>query len=128
MNVEKIQIDDEREIVIIDDSLDIGKIINLYYDCCQLPYRIENSSVADVQRICDRRLKCVLPDENPMTSILLEENSKSLKVIKKYIDSDEYGYSRGYVIWDCIQMFRKFILMIVVKIKLYYIMQIKIGR
>ena len=97
MNVEKIQIDDEREIVIIDDSLDIGKIINLYYDCCQLPYRIENSSVADVQRICDRRLKCVLPDENPMTSILLEENSKSLKVIKKYIDSDEYGYSRGYV-------------------------------
>ena len=97
MNVEKIQIDDEREIVIIDDSLDIGKIINLYYDCCQLPYRIENSSVADVQRICDRRLKCVLPDENPMTSILLEENSKSLKAIKKYINSDEYGYSRGYV-------------------------------
>ena len=97
MNVEKIQIDDEREIVIIDDSLDIGKIINLYYDCCQLPYRIENSSVADVQRICDRRLKCVLPDENPMTSILLEENSESLKVIKKYINSDEYGYSRGYV-------------------------------
>ena len=81
MNVEKIQIDDEREIVIIDDSLDIGKIINLYYDCCQLPYRIENSSVADVQRICDRRLKCALPDENPMTSILLEENSKSLKVL-----------------------------------------------
>ena len=97
MNVEKIEIDDEREIVIIDDSLDIGKINNLYYDCCQLPYRIENSSVADIQRICDRRLKCVLPDENPMTSMLLKENSESLKAIRKYIPNDEYGYARGYV-------------------------------
>ena len=97
MNVEKIQIDDEREIVIIDDSLDIGKIINLYYDCCQLPYRIENSSVKDIQRICDRRLKCALPDENSMTSMLLEENSESLKAIKKYIPNDEYVYARGYV-------------------------------
>ena len=97
MNVEKIEIDDEREIVIIDDSVNIGTINNLYYDCCQLPYRIENSSVADIQRICDRRLKCVLPDENPMTSMLLEENSESLKAIKKYISNDEYAYARGYV-------------------------------
>ena len=97
MNIEKFEIDDEREIVIIDDSLDIGTINNLYYDCCQLPYRIENSSVKDIQRICDRRLKCALPDENSMTSMLLEENSESLKAIKKYIPNDEYVYARGYV-------------------------------
>tara|TARA_B100000945_G_C20336848_1_gene575354 strand:+ start:379 stop:1014 length:636 start_codon:yes stop_codon:yes gene_type:complete len=97
MNVEKIKIDDDREIDIIDDSLDIGTINNLYYDCCQLPYRIENSSFRDVQRRCDRRLKCNLLQENSITGMLLDDNSGSLKAIKKYIPNDEYAYTRGYV-------------------------------
>ena len=34
---------DNRELVIIDDSVNVDKHINIYFDCCTLPYRITNS-------------------------------------------------------------------------------------
>ena len=97
MNSETIKYDNNRQLVIIDDAVTVHKIINIYFDCCMLPYRIMNSSLNEVQGIVDRRLKCDLETENPIIDLLLEEGSNSANAIKKYIPSESYGFSRGYV-------------------------------
>ena len=43
---------DDSEVIIIDDVVLVNKRINIYFDCCMLPYKISNSSVNDVQGIC----------------------------------------------------------------------------
>ena len=88
---------DNSEVIIIDDAVCTNKRINIYFDCCMLPYNISNSSVNDIQGITDKRLKSDLDHENPIVDLLLEEGSDSSNIIKKYIPSETYGFSRGYV-------------------------------
>ena len=97
MKCETIKYDDNREIIIIDDSVSVDKRINIYFDCCSLPYRITNSSTREIQGIVDKRLKCDLETNNPIIDLLLEEGSNSANVIKKHIPSESYGFTRGYV-------------------------------
>ena len=88
---------DDSEVIIIDDAVNVNKRINIYFDCCMLPYRISNSSVNDAQGIADKRLKSDLDHEHPIIENLLEEGSGSLNVIQKYISSESYGFDRAYV-------------------------------
>ena len=97
MKCEIIKYQDNRELVIIDDSVNVDKHINIYFDCCTLPYRITNSSTREIQGIVDKRLKCDLETNNPIIDYLLEEGTDSAEVIKKYIPSETYGFNRGYV-------------------------------
>ena len=97
MKCETIKYDDNREIIIIDDSVSVDNRINIYFDCCSLPYRITNSSTREIQGIVDKRLKCDLETNNPIIDLLLEEGSNSANVIKKHIPSESYGFTRGYV-------------------------------
>ena len=97
MKNEIIKYDDDSEVIIIDDAVDVNKRINIYFDCCMLPYRISNSSVNDAQGIADKRLKSDLDHEHPIIENLLEEGSGSLNVIQKYISSESYGFDRAYV-------------------------------
>lgn len=97
MKCEIIEYHDNRELIIIDDVVPVDKHINIYFDCCTLPYRITNSSTREIQGITDQRLKCDLEVDNPIIDYLLEEGSNSANVIKKYIPSESYGFNRGYV-------------------------------
>ena len=97
MKCETIKYDDDSKVIIIDDAVIVDKRINIYFDCCMLPYRISNSSINDVQGISDKRLKTDLDHEHPIINLLLEEESGSLNVIKKYIPSESYGFDRAYV-------------------------------
>ena len=54
MKCETIKYDDNREIIIIDDAVSVDKRINIYFDCCTLPYRITNSSTREIQGIVDK--------------------------------------------------------------------------
>ena len=51
MKCETIKYDDNSEIVIIDDAVSTDVRINIYFDCCAMPYRISNSSVDEIQGI-----------------------------------------------------------------------------
>ena len=97
MKNEIIKYDDDSEVIIIDDAVNVNKRINIYFDCCMLPYIISNSSVNDAQGIADKRLRSDLDHEHPIIENLLEEGSGSLNVIRKYISSESYGFDRGYV-------------------------------
>ena len=97
MKCETIKYDDNSEVIIIDDAVCTNKRINIYFDCCMLPYNISNSSVNDIQGITDRRLKSDLDHGHPIIEHLLEEGSGSLNAIKKYVPSESYGFDRAYV-------------------------------
>ena len=97
MKCETIEYGNNREVTIIDGAATASKIIDIYFDCCILPYRIMNSSVNEIQGIVDKRLKCDLETNNPIIDLLLEEGSNSANVIKKHIPSESYGFTRGYV-------------------------------
>ena len=84
MKNEIIKYDDDSEVIIIDDAVNVNKRINIYFDCCMLPYRISNSSVNDAQGIADKRLKSDLDHEHPIIENLLEEGSGSLNVCLLY--------------------------------------------
>ena len=97
MNIEKIEYSDNRELIIVDGAVPEDKRINIYFDCCAMPYRICNTSCRDIQGIVDRRMKTDLDHSNPIIENLLEEGSDSKNLILKYISSEEYGFDRGYV-------------------------------
>lgn len=97
MKCETIKYGNNREVTIIDGAATASKIIDIYFDCCILPYRIMNSSVNEIQGIVDKRLKCDLETQNPIIDLLLEEGSDSANIIKKYVPSETYGFARGYV-------------------------------
>ena len=97
MNIEKIDFGDSRDLIIIDGAVTSSQMVHLYYLCCQLPYRITNSSTQEVQSIVDRRLKCDLEGVSPLTDSLFKTDSLSEKTIKENIDSEKYLYRRTYV-------------------------------
>tara|TARA_A100000164_G_C21727797_1_gene686060 strand:- start:125 stop:733 length:609 start_codon:yes stop_codon:yes gene_type:complete len=97
MKIKTIEYSDNRELIIVDDAVSKDKRINIYFDCCVMPYRISNSSVDEIQGIVDRRLKADLTNDNPIVDLLIEEGTDSSEIIKKYIPSESYGFSRGYV-------------------------------
>ena len=66
MNVEKIIVNNDREIFIIDDTLDYSEINYFYLLCCQSKYQICNSSRSEIQLLEDRRLKCDLELNHPI--------------------------------------------------------------
>ena len=69
MKIEKIEYSDNRELIIVDDAVPEDKRINIYYDCCSMPYRICNSSCRDVQGIVDKRLKTDLVQSDEVPSL-----------------------------------------------------------
>ena len=97
MKIETIDFGDGREIYIIDDAVDIGSRFEIYHICCQLPYRITNSSRQEIQGIVDKRLKCDLDLDNPLIKRFLEDNKETSEVINKYIPKEKYLYVRSYV-------------------------------
>ena len=97
MNIETIEFSENKQLLIVDGTVSAEKHINIYFDCCAMPYRICNSSIRDVQGISDRRLKTDLDHTNPIIENLLEEGSDSKNLILKHIPSERYGFDRGYV-------------------------------
>ena len=96
MKVETIEFGDDRQLTIIDDVVPMRIISDVYYVCCQLPYRISNSSCREVQGIVDQRLKCDIEHNNPAIEHLFNENTESSKEIQKYIPKDKYCFVRAY--------------------------------
>ena len=102
MKCETIKYDDDSKVIIIDDAVNIEKRINIYYDCCVLPYRIINSSVNDIQGLADRRLKSDLDHEHPIIEHLLGEGSGSFNVIKNMFLQNLMVLIEHMLIWEYI--------------------------
>lgn len=61
MKINKIEVDEGRDIVIIDEAFKFGEHQALYDTCMTLKYSCANSSNFDIQDVADRRLKADLP-------------------------------------------------------------------
>jgi|TARA_B100001996_G_C18639865_1_gene585217 hypothetical protein len=61
MIINKIEVDEGRDIVIIDDALNAGEHSALYDTCISLEYTLSNTSNQDVQGIDDKRFAAKLP-------------------------------------------------------------------
>lgn len=61
MKINKIEVDEDRNIIIIDESFTLGEQQALYDTCMTLRYTCANSSNFDIQNISDRRLTANLP-------------------------------------------------------------------
>tara|TARA_B100001996_G_scaffold147703_1_gene112515 strand:+ start:1529 stop:2284 length:756 start_codon:yes stop_codon:yes gene_type:complete len=64
MKINKIEVDDTRSIVIIDDAFKFSELQDLYNACMTLNYKCTNTSFSDIQDIPDRRLRADLPQIN----------------------------------------------------------------
>tara|TARA_B100001250_G_C19626760_1_gene711875 strand:- start:95 stop:868 length:774 start_codon:yes stop_codon:yes gene_type:complete len=64
MRINKIEVDESRDIVIIDEAFKAGEHQALYDTCMTLKYSCANSSNFDIQDVADRRLKADLPQLN----------------------------------------------------------------
>lgn len=97
MKCETIKYNDNKEVTIIDGSVNIKSIIDNYFLCCAMGYKISNASSTEVQGIVDRRLKCDIDTNHPIIENLLKEKSSSRQTIRKYIPSERYGFCRAYI-------------------------------
>jgi len=61
MRINKIEVDEGRDIIIIHEAFKVGEHQALYDTCMTLRYSCANSSNFDIQNIDDRRLKADLP-------------------------------------------------------------------
>ncbi len=64
MRINKIEVDEGRDIIIMDEAFKVGEHQALYDTCMSLKYSCANSSNFDIQDIDDRRLKADLPQLN----------------------------------------------------------------
>ena len=64
MRINKIEVDESRDIVIIDEAFKAGEHQALYDTCMTLKYSCANSSNFDIQDVADRRLKADLTQLN----------------------------------------------------------------
>ena len=97
MNVEKIIVNNDREIFIIDDTLDYSEINYFYLLCCQSKYQICNSSRSEIQLLEDRRLKCDLELNHPILESFFKQDSLTESIFHKYIPNNKYQHSRSYI-------------------------------
>ena len=64
MKINKIEVDEGRDIIIMDEAFKAGEHQALYDTCMTLKYSCANSSNFDIQDVADRRLKADLPQLN----------------------------------------------------------------
>ena len=64
MKINKIEVDEGRDIIIMDEAFKAGEHQALYDTCMTLKYSCANSSNFDIQDVSDRRLKADLPQLN----------------------------------------------------------------
>ena len=64
MLINKIEVDEGRDIIIMDEAFKAGEHQALYDTCMTLKYSCANSSNFDIQDVADRRLKADLPQLN----------------------------------------------------------------
>ena len=81
MKINKIEVDEDRDIIIIDEAFNFGEHQVLYDTCMTLRYTCANSSNFDIQNIADRRLTANIPQ-------LIES-----KLMDKGSDGDRYRRS-----------------------------------
>ena len=61
MKINKIEVDEGRDIIIIDEAFKFGEHQALYDTCMSLKYSPANTSNFDIQEISDRRMRADLP-------------------------------------------------------------------
>ena len=81
MRINKIEVDEGRDIVIIDEAFTYGEHTALYDTCMSLKYSPANTSNFDIQDITDKRMRADLPQ-------LIES-----KLMDKGFDGDRYRRS-----------------------------------
>tara|TARA_B100001094_G_C17984397_1_gene696880 strand:- start:82 stop:837 length:756 start_codon:yes stop_codon:yes gene_type:complete len=64
MRINKIEVDEGRDIVIIDEAFRFGEHQALYDSCMSLKYCCANTSNFDIQDVADRRMRADLPQLN----------------------------------------------------------------
>ena len=64
MKINKIEVDEGRDIIIIDEAFRFGEHQALYDSCMALKYCCANTSNFDIQNVADRRMRADLPQLN----------------------------------------------------------------
>ena len=79
MKINKIDVDEDRSITIIDDAFTAGELDALYTYCISLQYKVCNVSNFDIQNITDRRLRADLPQINITKLIAQNQEGAALR-------------------------------------------------
>lgn len=77
MKINKIEVDEDRSIIIIDEAFRFGEHQALYDTCMSLKYSPANTSNFDIQDIADRRMRADLPQLNE--SKLMDQGEEGAK-------------------------------------------------
>lgn len=93
--IDKIYIDDDRSIIILDDMFSFCEISGNYTNAISYNYRIYNSNESEVQDLTDKRLGCPLTLEDPILNSIFSE--QRLETIKEYIPQSLYTHWRSYI-------------------------------
>ena len=79
MLINKIEVDEGRDIVIIDEAFKFGDHLALYDTCMSLKYSCKNTSNLDIQNISDKRMRADLPQLDQMQLMAMDEEGARLR-------------------------------------------------
>jgi len=95
MLINKIEVDEGRDIIIMDEAFKFGEHHALYDICMSLKYSCTSYSNFDIQDITDKRMRADLTQDDNLCNIIF--NDYRIKQFQQFIKPDEYSYSHAYV-------------------------------
>ena len=79
MLINKIEVDEGRDIIIMDEAFKFGDHLALYDTCMSLKYSCKNTSNLDIQDISDKRMRADLPQLDQMKLMTMDEEGARLR-------------------------------------------------
>ena len=79
MLINKIEVDEGRDIIIMDEAFKFGDHLALYDTCMSLKYSCKNTSNLDIQDISDKRMRADLPQLDQMKLMAMDEEGARLR-------------------------------------------------
>ena len=96
MLINKIEVDEGRGIIIMDEAFKFGEHQALYDTCMSLKYSCTSYSNFDIQDIADKRMRVDLTQDDNICKIIFN-NDYRIQQFQQFIRPDEYAYSHAYV-------------------------------
>lgn len=93
--IKKINIDNDRSIVVLDDAFTFSEISGNYTNSISKNFKIYNSSESEIQNLSDKRLGSVLTEDDPVLNSIFSK--ERLEIIKEYIPQNLYTHWRSYI-------------------------------